>query len=99
MSGGLSTECIRALRILPQISHPSDLSLSCRAPNDSQPVVAPKAATATNSTLDLLKKARTQLTERKQSIEADLARMTDLTKELETVNTQIEALDKTLGVF
>jgi hypothetical protein len=54
---------------------------------------------ATNPALDLLKKAHAQLVERKQSIEADLTRMADLTKELEAVNTQIEALDKTLGVF
>lgn len=52
-----------------------------------------------NPALDLLKKAHAQLVERKHGIEAAIARMADLTKELETVNTQIQALDKTLGVF
>src|SRR4051812_40874043 len=56
---------------------------------DGASVATPAAAT-TNPTLDLLKQAHVQLNERKQSIEADLARMADLTKELETVNTQIE---------
>jgi hypothetical protein len=69
------------------------------AANVGQSVPAAAEVVATNPPLDLLKEARAQLTERKQSIEADLARMTDLTKELETVNTQIEALDKTLEVF
>ena len=59
----------------------------------SVPAVAP------NPALDLLKRAHAQLIERKQSIEAELARMADLTKELEAVNAQIQALDKTLGVF
>jgi hypothetical protein len=62
------------------------------------PVSSPPAVEA-NPALDLLKKAHAQLTGRKQSIEAELARLADLTKELETVNTQIQALDKTLGVF
>jgi chaperonin cofactor prefoldin len=60
---------------------------------------APVAAAVGNPALDLLKQAHAQLVERKESIEADLARMADLTKELETVNTQIQALAKTLGVF
>ena len=62
------------------------------------PVSAPPAV-AENPALDLLKKAQAQLIDRKQGIEAELARLGDLTKELETVNTQIQALDKTLGVF
>ena len=61
-------------------------------------VSSPRAVEA-NPALDLLKKAHTQLVERKQNIEAELARLTELTKELETVNTQTQALDKTLGVF
>jgi hypothetical protein len=52
-----------------------------------------------NPTLDLLKRAHAQLIGHKQNLEAELARLTDLTKDLETVNTQIQALDKTLGVF
>ena len=66
-----------------------------------QPVEVSAAPTPepTNSALDFLKQAHDQLTGRKQSIEADLACMAELTKELETVNAQIEALDKTLGVF
>jgi hypothetical protein len=59
---------------------------------------APQAG-ETNPALDLLKQAHAQLSHRKQSIEAELARLADLTKELEMVNTQIQALDKTLGVF
>jgi hypothetical protein len=62
------------------------------------PVSSPPAVEA-NPALDLLKKAHAQLLERKQSIESELARLTSLTKELETINTQIQALDKTLGVF
>ena len=62
------------------------------------PVSALPAVEA-NPALDLLKKAHGQLVERKQSIEAELSRLTGLTKELETINTQIQALDKTLGVF
>jgi hypothetical protein len=72
-----------------------------RPPGQEAPVEAPAppAPEPTNPALDLLKQAHDQLMERKQSIEADLARMADLTRELEAVNTQIEALDKTLGVF
>jgi hypothetical protein len=76
---------------------PKALAAEPHVEDAGQPVAATDVAT--NPTLDLLKEARVQLIERKQKIEADLARMTDLTKELETVNTQIEALDKTLGVF
>jgi hypothetical protein len=54
---------------------------------------------AANPALDLLKQAHRQLVERRQSIESELSRLTGLTKELETINTQIQALDKTLGVF
>lgn len=53
----------------------------------------------TNPALDLLKKAHAELLGRKQSIETELARQADLTKELETVNAQIQALDQTLAVF
>jgi hypothetical protein len=62
------------------------------------PVSSPPAVEA-NPALDLLKKAHAQLIARRQNIEAELARLTGLTKELETINTQIQALDKTLGVF
>src|SRR4051812_32815306 len=65
---------------------------------DEASVTSPPAG-ETNPALDLLKQAHAQLTLRKQNIEAELVRLTDLTKELETVNTQIQALDKTLGVF
>jgi hypothetical protein len=71
----------------------------------AQPRAVPGEATvsspppASNPALDLLKKAHAQLIDRKQSIEAELARRSDLTKELDTVNTQIQALEKTLGVF
>src|ERR1017187_4081988 len=60
------------------------------------PVPSPPAA---NPALALLQHAHAELAQRKQTIEADLARMADLTKELEAVNAQIDALDKTLGVF
>ena len=66
--------------------------------HNGAPISAPTAAQA-NPTLDLLKTAHAQLISRKQSIESELARFTDLTKELGTINTQIEALEKTLGVF
>jgi hypothetical protein len=69
-----------------------------QAGSGKAPVSSPPAVEA-NPALDLLKQAHAQLTLRKQSIEAELARFADLTKELEVVNTQIEALDKTLGVF
>jgi predicted phage-related endonuclease len=62
-------------------------------------VLSHPAATDASPTLDLLKRAHAQLIDRKQSIEAELARLADLTKELDTVNTQIQALDKALGVF
>ena len=62
------------------------------------PSPAPFGADA-NPALDHLKKAHAELVSRKESIEAQLARMSDLTNELKTVNTQIEALDKTIGVF
>jgi hypothetical protein len=62
------------------------------------PVTAPQTIAA-NPTLDLLKQAHSQLVERRQSIESELSRLTGLTKELETISAQIQALDKTLGVF
>jgi hypothetical protein len=65
--------------------------------SDTAPVSSPPMGEG-NPALDLLKQAHAQLTLRKQKIEAELARFADLTKELETVNTQIEALDKTLGL-
>jgi hypothetical protein len=52
-----------------------------------------------NPALDLLKQAHSQLIERKQGIEAELARLSGLTKDLEAVNSQIQALDKALGAF
>lgn len=61
--------------------------------------MASHPAVEANPALDLLKKAHAQLLERRQSIEAELARLAKLTTELETVNTHIEALEKTLGVF
>ena len=64
----------------------------------ASPVPTPIAAVE-NPTLDLLRQVHGQLLERKQSIEADLVRLNNLTKELEAVNTQLEALDKTLGLF
>jgi hypothetical protein len=57
------------------------------------------APTDATPTLDLLKTAHAQLIDRNQDIGAQLARLADLTTELDTVNTQIQALDKTLGVF
>jgi len=69
-----------------------------KAVHADAPVSSPPAVEA-NPALDLLKKAHAQLIERRQSIEAELARLTGLTEELETINTQIQALDKTLGVF
>jgi hypothetical protein len=63
------------------------------------PAPSPLPAGA-NPALDFLKKAHAELVSRKASIEAALAQMSDLTKELETVKTpQIQALDKTLAVF
>lgn len=61
-------------------------------------VSSPRSVEASPA-LDLLNKAHTQLIERKRSIEAEIAHLSDLTKELETVNTQIQALDKALGAF
>jgi hypothetical protein len=69
-----------------------------QAGSGKAPVLSPPAVEA-NPALNLLKQAHAQLTLRKQSIEAELARFADLTKELEVVNAQIQALDKTLGVF
>jgi hypothetical protein len=66
---------------------------------DHEAAVSFPPAMELNPALGLLKKAHSQLIDRKQSIEAELARLTDLTKELETVNTQVQALDKALGVF
>jgi len=58
------------------------------------PIAAPE-----NPTLELLQRVHGQLLERKQSIEAQLGRLNAFTKELEAVNSQLEALDKTLGLF
>jgi hypothetical protein len=76
------------------------------AQHSPEPPAQPSEATVlshpsmqANPTLDLLEKAHAQLIGRKQNLQAEIARLTDLTKELETVNTQIQALDKTLGVF
>jgi small-conductance mechanosensitive channel len=85
----------------------ADVAVTAEKPAQEQTVEQPVTShgetasvpAAANPALDLLKKAHVQLVERKQSIQADLARLADLTKELEAVNTQIEALDKTLGVF
>lgn len=57
------------------------------------------ASAQTDSALELLKKAHAELSGRKRTIETELAHMTELTKELETVNAQIQALDSTLNVF
>jgi hypothetical protein len=60
----------------------------------------PVQPTATgNAALELLRTAQAHLGTRKESIEAEIARFDDLKKELEAVNTQIEALEKTLGAF
>jgi hypothetical protein len=75
---------------------PPEPSVQPQAVPAAAPVSAPPPA---NPALTLLKQAHTELTQRKQTIEAELARLAGLTKELETVNTQIQALDKTLGVF
>jgi hypothetical protein len=65
----------------------------------AEAAVSTPQTVAANPALDLLKKAHSHLVERKQNIEAELSRLTGLTKDLETINTQIQALDKTLGVF
>ncbi len=65
----------------------------------SEAPVPSRPAVDVNPALDLLKQAHAQLIERKQNIEAELVRLAGLTNELEAVNTQIQALDKTLGVF
>jgi hypothetical protein len=52
-----------------------------------------------NPTMDLLNQAHAQLRTRKQAIEAELARLDDLNKELQIVDARIESLDKTLSVF
>ena len=62
------------------------------------PVSVPQTVVA-NPALDLLKQAHSQLVDRRQSIESELSRLTGLTKVLDTINAQIQALDKTLGVF
>src|ERR1700683_3866448 len=62
-------------------------------------VPTPLPAGVATPALDLLKKAHAELVSRKESIEAELARVSHLTKELEILNTQIQALDQTLGVF
>lgn len=79
--------------IAPPASAPSVAPLPPPAP-----VLSPLPADC-NPALDLLKQAYAELVSRKESIEAQLARVSHLTKELETVNSQIQALDKTLGVF
>jgi hypothetical protein len=69
-----------------------------RAAGSEAPVLS-KPATNANPALDLLKKAHVELVNRRKSIEAELARQTDLTMELEAVKAQIQALDTTLKVF
>jgi hypothetical protein len=49
--------------------------------------------------LGLLNQARQQLLDRKQTIEAELAKMEALRLELQQIDAQISSLDGTLGVF
>ena len=90
----------------------ADAQKTVAAPESVEPVTEPAAAPKpslaptpaplvadSSPALDLLKKAHADLVSRKASIEAELARVSYLTKELETLNTQIQALDKALGVF
>lgn len=49
--------------------------------------------------LDLINQVHAQLIGRKQKIEAELAGLTDLRKELEAIDIQIKALNDTLAVF
>ena len=62
-------------------------------------LLAPQMASGDTTVGSTPKKAHAELLGRKQSIETELARQADLTKELETVNAQIQALDQTLAVF
>jgi hypothetical protein len=40
-----------------------------------------------------------QLQQRKETVEKELARFDDLRKELEAANAQMESLEKTMGIF
>ena len=74
---------------------PSGRDQDPAAPSPSRTPISPPE----NPTLDLLQQVHGQLLERKQSIEAQLGRLNVLTKELDAVNSQLEALDKTFGLF
>ena len=67
-------------------------------PTEEAPLQAPPTMNG-NPTMDLLNQAHAQLRTRKQAIEAELARLDDLNKELQIVDARIESLDKTLSVF
>ena len=73
-------------------------SLVVPQPADEAPRRVPQSMNG-NPTMDLLNQAHSQLRTRKQSIEAELARLDDLNQELQIINAQIESLDKTLVVF
>jgi hypothetical protein len=70
---------------------------AARGPEQVEPVHTPPIADS--STAQLLHQAHAQLIARKRVIEAELARLDELKKELQTVEVQLESLDKTLAVF
>jgi chaperonin cofactor prefoldin len=52
-----------------------------------------------NPTFQLLSDTLSQLQQRKQTVEKELARFDDLRKELEAANAEIDSLEKTMGIF
>jgi hypothetical protein len=64
------------------------------------PVAMPQLSTANgNEALNLLQKAHDQLAARKDSIEAEVARVEALRSEHESVITQLAAIDQALSAF
>jgi hypothetical protein len=68
--------------VTPEVTQLAPEPSAAVQPVPTEMPVSSVAAVAASPALDLLKKAHAQLIERKQSIEAELARMADLTKEL-----------------
>jgi flagellar motility protein MotE (MotC chaperone) len=67
-------------------------------PRSTQTIQTEQIAPA-NPTFHLLSDTLSQLQQRKQTVEKELARFDDLRKELEAANAEIESLEKTLGLF
>ena len=65
----------------------------------STQTLEPEQIAPGNPTFQLLSDTLSQLQQRKQTVEKELARFDDLRKELEAANAEIESLEKTLGIF